>query len=309
MKILRLIFLSFLVSIIALVLSDQLIYRFWLVPQLASLHHIPFYYHYFVLLPIALAILFFGLTISSWEKLYIPAIVFALNHQCYDFFTTVSHRSSDLIRYATEDPVDFWIIRSVTIFFIYLITLGIVWYGKFIFQKTFRRFKLRSLFGIHKTAQSSRVVSREPAQSEKFKISEDDMSKRITYHVLPDPSGWLVKKGKAKKASSVHKTKRKALRAASDLAKNHQLSQVIIHKASGVIESDRTFEHRHYRQKRKKRDVIRKIKKGMRRSKRKEYIERLRRRKAAKLGIARLKRKRYLRRLAAQKAARRRKRR
>jgi hypothetical protein len=309
MKTIRLAFLSFLVSATALVLSDQIIYKYWLVPRLASLHHIPFYYHYFVLLPIALAIIIFGLTISSWKKLYIPGFIFALTHQCYDFFTTVSHRSGDLIRYATEDPVDFWIIRSLILIILYLVALGIVWYSKFIFQKTFLRFKLRTLFGIHKTAAPSRVVSRESAQSEKSKISEDSMPKRITYHVLPDPTGWLVKKGKAKKASSVHKTKRKALHAASDLAKNHQLSQVIIHKASGVIESDRTFEHRHYRQKRKKREVIRKIKRGMRRSKRKDYIDRLRRRKAAQLGIARLKRKRYLRRIAARKAARRRKRR
>jgi hypothetical protein len=262
-----------------------------------------------VLLPIALAILIFGISISSWKKLFIVGSVFALNHQCYDFFTTVSHRSGDLIRYATEDPIDFWIIRSFTIIIMYLIALGIVWYGKTILQKTFPRLKLLTLFRIHKTTPASNVVSRVSAQSEKFKISEDSMPKRMTYHVLPDPTGWLVKKGKAKKASSVHKTKRKALRAASDLAKNHQLSQVIIHKASGVIEADRTFEHRHYKQKKKKRDVIRRIKKGMRRSKRKEYIELLRRRKAAKLGITRLKRKRYLRRLAARKAARRRKRR
>jgi hypothetical protein len=262
-----------------------------------------------VLLPILFTILIFGLTISSWKKLYIPAFVFALNHQCYNFFTTASHSSNDLIRYATENPSDFWIIRSFIIICIYLIALGAVWYSKFVLKKPIARLISRPLFRIHRPAPQPIIARRKSVQLNNYKNSEESMPKRMTYHVLPDPSGWLVKKGKAKKASSVHKTKRNALRAASDLAKNHRLSQVIIHRASGVIESDRTFEHRHYKQKRRKREVIRKIKRGMKRSRRKEYEERLRRRKAARLGIARLKRKRYLRSLAAKRAARKRRRR
>jgi Uncharacterized protein conserved in bacteria (DUF2188) len=138
--------------------------------------------------------------------------------------------------------------------------------------------------------------------------NEDRMTTRITYHVVPDPSGWLVKKGRAKKASSAHATKEEALRAASDVAKSHPLSQIVVHKASGVIESDRTFEYRHYKKKKKKKEISRKIKKGLKRNKRKESEQRLRRRKAAYLGITRTKRKRYLRRQAAKKAAQKKKR-
>jgi hypothetical protein len=307
MKTLRLIVISLLASAIALVLSDQIIYRLWLVPKLANLNHIPFYYHYFVLLPVAAAIIIFGLAISSWKIIYIPAVVFGLNHQCYYFFSTVSHRSGDLIRYATEDPTDYWVVRSLVIIIIYFIALIAVWYCKRISKKAFVRFRYPDFLNIRKAASSyaSPGIS---TQTDRIKINEDNMSKRITYHVLPDPTGWLVKKGRAKKASSVHKTKKLALKSASDLAKSHRLSQVIIHNASGVIESDRTFEHRHFREKKKKREVIRKIRKGLKRSKRKEYLNRLRRRRAAKLGISRLKRKRYLRRAAAKKAARRRRR-
>jgi hypothetical protein len=304
MKTLRLIVIALLASAIALVLSDQVIYRLWLVPKLADMQHIPFYYHYFVLLPMAVVILIFGLSIYSWKILYIPGIVFALNHQCYYLFSTVSHRSGDLLRYATENPVDYWIVRSIAIIIIYSLALIVVWYSKHVFQKTITRFKYPAFLRNSSDRLSSISPSGKVAPAERIKINEDNMSTRITYHVLPDSTGWLVKKGKAKKASSIHKTKKHALRAASNLAKSHRLSQVIIHNASGIIEADRTFEQRHYKEKKKKREVIRKIKKGLKRSKRKEYLSRLRRRKAAKLGISRLKRKRYLRRAAAKKAAR-----
>jgi hypothetical protein len=129
--------------------------------------------------------------------------------------------------------------------------------------------------------------------------NEDRMPARIIYHVVPFGSSWLVKKGKAKKASSAHSTKDDALRAASEVAKSHPQSQVVVHNSSGVIESDRTYEYRHYKKKRKKKEISRKIKKGLKRNKRKEVELKRRRRKAAKLGIARTKRRQYLRRQAA----------
>jgi hypothetical protein len=120
---------------------------------------------------------------------------------------------------------------------------------------------------------------------------------------VPDKAGWLVKKGKAKKASSAHPTKQKALRAASDVAKGYPSSQVVVHNASGVIESDRTYEYAHYKKKKKKKEISKNIRKGLKRTKRKENEARLRRRKAAHLGIARLNRKRLLRRRRAKQAA------
>ncbi len=308
MKILRLVVLSALISIIALLLGDQIIYKYWFIPGTISMYHIPFYYHLFVLLPIFIMIIIYGLLLSSWKRVIVSGFVFGIIHQCYDFFTTVSYRSGDIIRYATENPLDFWIVRSIILIAIYIAALSLVRYSVLFSRKTISRLKLRFVTADGITGKQIQANSKKPEHSKKIKIKEDSMSTRITYHVLPDSTGWLVKRGKAKKASSTHKTKKKALRAASDLAKSHPLSQVVIHKASGIIETDRTFEHRHYKQKRKKREVIRKIKKGLIRSKRKEYLTRLRRRKAAKLGISRIKRKRYLRRLAARKGAKKRRR-
>jgi hypothetical protein len=175
---------------------------------------------------------------------------------------------------------------------------SIVWYSKVVLQKTIARFPSRPiLHGDHGEAAAGINDNK----------NEGRMPTRITYHVVPDPSGWLVKKGRAKKASSAHTTKDEALHAASDLAKNNPLSQVVVHKASGIIASDRTYGYRHYKQKKRKKEVIRKIKKGLKRNKRKEGEQRLRRRKAAQLGIARVKRKQYLRRQASKKAAQKRK--
>jgi hypothetical protein len=184
---------------------------------------------------------------------------------------------------------------------------SIVWYSKVVLQKTFARLTSRPFLKIQQRVPSSSANHEEAAVGINDNKNEGRMPTRITYHVVPDPSGWLVKKGRAKKASSAHTTKDEALHVASDLAKNHPLSQVVVHKASGIIASDRTYGYRDYKKKQRKKEVIRKIKKGLKRNKRKEGEQRLRRRKAAQLGIARVKRKQYLRRQASKKAAQKRK--
>lgn len=130
------------------------------------------------------------------------------------------------------------------------------------------------------------------------------MATRTVYHVLPGPAGWLVKKGKAAKASAAHVRKTQALRAAGDLARSHPLAQVVVHNAAGVITSDRTYGPKDYAKKKKKRAVVRKIKQAKVRRKRRQLRSRTKRRKAAKLGLARAKRVRQRRSAAAQKAAR-----
>jgi len=126
---------------------------------------------------------------------------------------------------------------------------------------------------------------------------------RTTYHVLPCDRGWAVKINKARRASSVHKKRDSALRAASDLAKSHPRSQVVIHKSTGEIAGDRTFEYRHYRQKRKVRIAVSRIRRTKLKNLQKEYRERSLRRKAAMLGLARKKREYYRRRQSARLAA------
>ena len=126
---------------------------------------------------------------------------------------------------------------------------------------------------------------------------------RTIYHVLPYGDRWAVRLNKGKRASSVHKNQDSALRAASDLAKSHPRAQVVIHNANGAIKGDRTFEYRHYKEKRKVRTAVGKTRKTKIKNLQKEYRERTLRRKAAKLGLARQKRKFYQRRRAAKIAA------
>jgi hypothetical protein len=302
MKILRLSFFSFLFFAIALLLSDQVLYRLWLLPQLKLLSHAPFYYNYVLLLPVVGVIVFFGLTVSSWKQLFTVALMFTLSHQILDFLSMRSEYPGYLKSFAMNDPWYFWSIRPFIMFCIYLMALSAVRYGKVAMQKTYVRLASRPLLKIQQRVPSLSANHVEAAAGINDNKNEDRMpTTRIIYHVVPDPSGWLVKKGRAKKASSAHTTKDEALHAASDLAKNHPLSQVIVHKASGIIASDRTYEYRHYKQKKRKKEVIKKIKKGLKRNKRKEGEQRLRRRKAAQLGIARAKRERYRRSLAAKK--------
>jgi hypothetical protein len=298
MRKLRLIIFSFLFSSIAFILSDQVLYRLWLVPQLPSFYKIPAYDFILVLLPVVLVVLITGLMLSSWKEVCFAAFVFTLSHQVYNSIIELSNPPGLIFGYSLENPYNFWVLLSFFIFCVYVFVFSIVWYSKIIFKRYSDRLTLR-----HPLEKSQAG----PRADFKKNNNEDSAPARITYHVVPNPGGWRVKKGKAKKASSAHLKKEDALRAASDVAKSHPLSQVVVHKASGIIASDRKYGYRHYKQKKRKKEVIKKIKKGLKRSKRKENEQRLRRRKAAQLGIARLKRKRYLHRLAIKKGAWRRK--
>jgi|WetSurMetagenome_2_1015567.scaffolds.fasta_scaffold10996_3 hypothetical protein len=295
MKIIRLIFWSFLFSTAALIVSDQVLYRLWLVPQLVSVHPIPSYYFILVFIPMILVVLVFGLTLSSWRHICLVAFVAALSHQLHEYMNMLFAFDGYLASSTLENSYTFWFVHPFFLFCMYGAAFSLVWYSKVLLHKSSVR-----LASVHR-------IDKEAAAAINDNKTEVRMPTRVTYHVVPDPSGWLVKKGRAKKASSAHSTKEEAMRAASDIAKSHPLSQIVVHKASGVIESDRIFEYRHYKKKKKKKEISRKIKKGLKRNKRKESEQRLRRRKAAQLGIARLKRKRTLRRQAAKKGARRRK--
>jgi hypothetical protein len=299
MKMRRLILWSFLLFGMALFLTDQVLYRLWLNPQLKLLSRMPFYYNYLLLLPVVGVIVFFGFTLTSWKQCLTAALIFTISHQILDFFNMRLDYSGFFQSFALDDPRFFWSLRPLLMFCLYWASVTIVWYFKTIVQKKFAHFTSHA--SVHDTH------NQEVVQGSKNSTHESSLSARVIYHVVPDPNGWLVKKGKAKKASSAHATKEEALRAASDSAKNHPLSQVVVHKASGIIASDRTYEYRHYKQKKRKKEVIKRIKKGILKTKRKKSEERLRRRKAAQLGIARAKRKKYRRSLAALKAARARK--
>lgn len=132
------------------------------------------------------------------------------------------------------------------------------------------------------------------------------MPTRKIYHVVPHPSGWAVKIGKARRASAVLKTKEAAMKAASNLAKSAPKSQIVIRESTGRIKGDRTFEYRDYKKKKHVREKVSKIKKAKLRNQRRQQRARIQRRKAALLGLARLKRAHAARSAIARKAARKR---
>jgi len=68
------------------------------------------------------------------------------------------------------------------------------------------------------------------------------MSHRRVYHVVPRPDGTWAGEGEgAKRASVVGETKAGVLERTIEIAKEHRLSQVIIHKQDGMIQEERTY--------------------------------------------------------------------
>lgn len=112
---------------------------------------------------------------------------------------------------------------------------------------------------------------------------------KLVYHVLPDQGKWIVRKGSAKKASVVKDTKKEAMEAASDLAKSSPNSQVIVHKADGVIGTHWLYTRSDYEAKVKKKQTVKKAIKTKAKNKRKAQEDRRKRSKAALLGVARKK--------------------
>lgn len=65
---------------------------------------------------------------------------------------------------------------------------------------------------------------------------------RIKYHVTPTRDGdWRVKGTGAQRADSVHDNKSEAVDRGRELAKQHQLGQLIIHKKDRTIEKEHTY--------------------------------------------------------------------
>lgn len=61
------------------------------------------------------------------------------------------------------------------------------------------------------------------------------------YHVVPHEKGWAVKREGAERATSVHETKKEAVSAARDEAKNHVPSRLTVHKRDGTAQETFTY--------------------------------------------------------------------
>lgn len=68
-------------------------------------------------------------------------------------------------------------------------------------------------------------------------------SKRVVFHVVPDSRQgvWHVKAQTATAPISSFRTKEQAIDAGRTIAKSHPLSQLIVHKANGQIETEYTY--------------------------------------------------------------------
>jgi len=68
------------------------------------------------------------------------------------------------------------------------------------------------------------------------------VSGRKVYHVVPRPDGTWAGEGEgAKRASVVGDSKSEVLERTIEIAREHPLSQVMIHKENGEIQSERTY--------------------------------------------------------------------
>lgn len=67
------------------------------------------------------------------------------------------------------------------------------------------------------------------------------MASRTVYEVAPAGEGWTVKKQGAQRAGSRHDTKDDAVSRGMQVAKNARPSQLIIKKADGTVQEERTY--------------------------------------------------------------------
>jgi hypothetical protein len=64
---------------------------------------------------------------------------------------------------------------------------------------------------------------------------------RKIYDVVPEDGDWRVEARGARRASGVFDTKDEAVKRAVELAKAHELGQVVIRKRDGTVQEERTF--------------------------------------------------------------------
>ena len=69
------------------------------------------------------------------------------------------------------------------------------------------------------------------------------MADRKVYHVEPskEREGWDIKEEGQPKPESHHQRKREAVTIARKMAKSQEFGQVIIHKADGSVEEERSY--------------------------------------------------------------------
>jgi len=67
------------------------------------------------------------------------------------------------------------------------------------------------------------------------------MANRITYHVTPNVNSWEVKQAGSSQTEFLVDNKDNAVQHAKELAKSHELGQVIVHTRDGKIAEEFTY--------------------------------------------------------------------
>lgn len=75
----------------------------------------------------------------------------------------------------------------------------------------------------------------------RYLLKYKDMKQRKTYHITKTDEGWQGKVEEGKRASVTGETKEEVTKKTIDLAKSQGNSSVIIHKADGKIQEERTY--------------------------------------------------------------------
>lgn len=64
---------------------------------------------------------------------------------------------------------------------------------------------------------------------------------RAVFHLMPHENGWQVKRTGKSKPEMVHEKKRAARDKAREFARNHEPSQLVVHRTDGTIQTVHTY--------------------------------------------------------------------
>lgn len=93
-----------------------------------------------------------------------------------------------------------------------------------------------------KVGQLSEKLDALSAALEARRAEAEAAARTTAYHVVPHEKGWAVQRASAEQASSVHETKKEALKAGRDEAHRHAPSRLVVHKQDGSAQETFTYE-------------------------------------------------------------------
>ncbi len=144
MKIFKIGIIAFCLISTALIISDQLFYKLWLVPKLPEMQSVPLWMWGVVLSPIILSIIILGWKIVSWKELVVVALISSFCSQAFEYISAQYNQLGHLKSFAVEDFTYFITIISAIVFLKYILGLGSVSLAKYIYKTKLARLTSRS---------------------------------------------------------------------------------------------------------------------------------------------------------------------